>query len=296
MIQKLFISILVIIFSMSTLLFAEDRFIVIDNDETEFSVNLDTLDSCCPHTIEKYVRNSLYDGDQSGYLLIKQKFEIGRGCFEGYNPQNIYVSAYSLINLINKKNEAKWQFNSTGINGAFGKQSFFGLYVIEEKSCCGGGDVIKYYSLNTGNLIAYSSKELLSIDLPSISEKRYVGVEDNIVPSKSIKENHVAVIFYSNTNHIIQQYLIKHPNDTEEWILDRFELNENKIIDDSNKLTPKSRTAEFNLIISFWCRCEAPVVEFSIPILDDKLDINSAIINGDTRAKIVNTNHKNTLN
>jgi len=294
------ITILILMGFSSIQVIADEGFRVIDQGKTEFSVDFGTLDSCQPHTIEKYIRNSLHGDNQRGYLLIKQKFEIGTGCFEGHHPQNITVSAYDIKNIGKNNQKAIWQFKTTGIEGEIGKRPFSDFYIIKEYGCCGGGNVKKYFSLNTGNLIAYSSIDLLSVNLSSTSEKRYVGVEDTIAPSQTYEGKHVAVIFYSNSDHIIQKFVVMHPYDNEEWVLEKVELSENKLQKHTTSLNENDKTepAEFNLLISLWCRCEVkpndpipPIFSISIPVLKDELDINSVVLKGDNRARIKKIDH-----
>jgi len=275
MFQKILL-ILLFQICMITQLFAEDSLTLIKNGS--------------PCTIEKYTKNSLYDNEKNS-LLIEQIFEDD-DCFEGYHPPNITVSAYDIKNTNSKLHVPIWQFKDTGMKGNIGKKPLSNLYIIQEDGCCGSGIIKKYYSLNTGNLIAYSSisfssQGLLPVNLSSTSESRYIGVEDTIGPSESYEGDHIAIIFYSNSDQIIQKFIIMHPLANEEWIVDKTELLKKGLSNKPNS-SDTNTESEFDLLINLWCRCNAPRIDIKIPILKNKLDIDSAIIEGDNRAKIVN--------
>ncbi len=236
------------ILAANTAVFAKDDFTTIVREISELSVKLKSSDECIPHTIEKYTRNYLYEFSNSRQILIKQRFETGRGCFEGYNPQSISVSAH----VIDKNTgaimqEPVWRFESTGIRGEAENYPYTDLYEVQEPGCCDARDVYKYYSLKSGNLLAFSSKNLLVVQLLQTNKKRFMGVEENLSASKSYNKEHVAVIFYSDDADIKQKLVVKKPGDKEGWILDKMwvsEQNANKYpitVLNINKFTTQRR-------------------------------------------------------
>src|SRR5205085_2052560 len=72
-------------------------FVSVGNARSEIKIDKTRSEECSEYVnfIEKFSRFTLfkYDWEQKKYYLIKQDFELGQGCFEGYNPQKINVAA-----------------------------------------------------------------------------------------------------------------------------------------------------------------------------------------------------------
>ena len=285
------------IYSASIDVIAKDDFTVIDRDNSEFSVKLKSFDECTPHTIEKYTRNYLYGTPYSPKVLIKQHFEIGKGCFEGYYPQTISVSSHAIDqNLGTVTQDPIWRFDSKGIRGEAEKYPYTGLYVVQEPGCCDARDIYKYYSLKKGNLLAFSSKELLIITLAQTNERRFIGVEENLSVSKTYQGEHTAVIFYSDDTNIKQKLIVRKPGDKEGWILDKMGAPEENFNKYPISVLNKKEFTNFDLNIRLICRCEANPVNISIPVVSDKMDINSVTFEHSSVIKIIEVDHNNSIN
>ena len=289
---KSYIILFLFIYSASIDVVAKDDFTVIERETSEFSVNLKSFDECTPHTIEKYTRNYLYGTQYSPKMLIKQYFEIGKGCFEGYTPQTISVSSHTIDQKLGTvtKNPI-WRFDTKGIRGEAEKYPYTDIYVVQEAACCDARDINKYYSLKNGNLLAFSSKELLIISLTQKNERRFVGIEENLSASKSYEGEHIAVIFYSDDTDIKQKLVVKKPDDNEGWILDKMGVPEENLIKYPVTVLNEKEFTNFNLNIRLICRCEANPINISIPVVADSLDINSVKIENGSSIKLIEVNH-----
>ena len=285
------------IFTASIDVNAKDDFTVIARENSELAVNLKSFDECAPHTIEKYTRNYLYGTRDSQQTLIKQHFEIGKGCFEGYSPQTISVSSHAIDKKLGTVMQNPiWRFDSKGIRGETEKYPYTDIYVVQESGCCDARDINKYYSLKNGNLLAFSSKDLLIIELAQTNERRFVGIEENLSASKSYEGEHVAVIYYSDDTDIKQKLIVKKPDGKEGWILDKMGAPEDNFNKYPVTVLNEKEFTNFNLNIRLICRCEANPINISIPVVADRLDVNSASIENGSAIKIIEVNHNIGLN
>jgi hypothetical protein len=294
---KSYIILFLFIYTASIDVNAKDEFTVIAQEKSEFSVNLKSFDECTPHTIEKYTRNYLYGTQYSPKMLIKQHFEIGKGCFEGYHPQTISVSSHAIDQKLGTVTQDPiWRFDSKGIRGEAEKYPYTNLYIVQESGCCDASHINKYYSLKNGNLLAFSSKDLLIIGLAQTNERRFVGIEENLSASKSYEGEYMAVIFYSDDTDIKQKLVVKKPGGKEGWILDRMGASEENLNKYPITVLNKKEFSNFNLYIRLICRCEADPINIFIPVVEDTLDIKSATVENSIDIKIIEVDHYIGLN
>ena len=285
--SKLFIKVLLLICSTSVNVVANEEFKIIDQDESEF---LFYLESCTPRTIEKYTRNYLYKFSNTDYLLIKQRFEIGNYCSDvGYHG-NIVVSAYEVKkDSGNIAQKPIWQFESVGRTGVPEEYPYLNLYLVKD------GFTRRYYSLKNGNLIALSSKDLISIQMSQTRERRFIGVQDNMSLG-NFDDDHIAIIFYSDDKNIRQKLLVEKKDDKDAWFLYKIEIPGENVKYNEITIINKNEFTNMTLHFQLMCQCEASPININLPIVADSLNINSATIEGSARIKIIEADHNNLIN
>jgi hypothetical protein len=272
-------------------------FVAVGNARSEIKIDKTRSEECSEYVnfVEKFTRFTLfkYDWEQKKYYLIKQDFEIGQGCFEGYNPQKITVAA----NALNANSGAvaantAWQFSAEGALGAVAEYPFAGLYKVDMPGCCAAAPVAKYYSLTSGKFIMASTIRPLLLDLVTLHSQRYIAVEDNTAAARWDNVENIATIFLGNHTDNLQMVSV-HSSDAEfnrdEWMVTQLNFTGKKAKDAASDANANEQThtiykssemSGLALQIVLTCRCERPELNIAIPLEADRLDIKHATISG----------------
>lgn len=183
----------------------------------EFYWDASSYGKCQQAVTEKYTRFALHNGGNElsdKQFLIRQDFEVGTGCFEGYYPAKIAVSA-SAVQL--SKDGATvsptmlWRFEETGNAGRIGEYPLQNIYQITLGGCCGSPDENKYYSLLTGRLVAPAV--LTTLELADTRALRFISVGFSCAKGKTAQ----AILYYSDENGINQKLPLKYPLEGCSW-------------------------------------------------------------------------------
>lgn len=159
--------------------------------------------------VEQFSRQSIYtnykDRSQS-YRLISQQFELGSGCFEGYNPAKITVTAKPIDITSGKIVEKSiWSFTTEGVTGEITQPHGSQLYQVEIPGCCETKNTTRYFSLYTGKLLASSTGSLLGITFEGLFDSgshvylsRIVAVEDNLASLPYATTKSIATVYFES--------------------------------------------------------------------------------------------------
>ena len=261
---------------------AKDKYVILDKDHSEFTIDLSLKEGVSyQHNIEKYVRNYLYMNKKDKYFLIKQRVEFGKGPFEGYNPAKITVSSYGLDLKTGKiQKKAFWRFVSDGIIEGIDPFCNNYLYWIKKPGCCGAPDINKYYSLNTGKLIASTTHEIIKIYNAETREYRYLGIEDEIISEKSEFGEILTTLTYSDENDTRQKFdiIVKGIENKNveakyfQWTLVNLEILNTKNDGYEYNIFNKKDFSGVDIKIKFKCSCDNPLITIIIPIINDHID------------------------
>lgn len=263
-------------------LFAFAQVIKFESKPTSITIDATTLDSCRVTTIENYTRLNIYQNAATSneHTLITQHFETGSGCFEGYSPEKITVTAQR-IDLEAGKVDAqpKWVLEATGSSGAIEDD----MYKVESLGCCSSVSTQKYFSLITGKLITSSTSELMRIFNNKTREYLYIGVEANTASLPEKNGGNIATIITGDKSGKIEQIQIN----SEALAENEWDVNSVKFVYQkdqpqySNRETEftidgKSTTKEIEMSIELTCRCEHEPIKVSLIMLNTSIDLNSS--------------------
>jgi hypothetical protein len=267
--------------------------VIVDSGENIATLDTSTAGSCQVSLVEKFSRFAIAQAPahtKENHILIKQDFETGKGCFEGYRPQKITVKANPIDIRSGKVSEKKiWEFTEFGVSGEVNEGFSSGLYTIKEPGCCSASDTLKIYSLNTGTLIGSSTVPLIGIGLANTNFWRFLTIEDRNASSPHGSKEALATLYYSDVRSIKEIVEISgSAKKGDIWIVSDFYFEKNE----SGNISKSKWHTVFNgagfsdqkLHISAWCMCEEePKAEIVIPLLQDGLNIDSAVIKGNAK-------------
>ena len=259
--------------------FASAEVIKFESKPTSIVIDTTTLDSCSLTTIENYTRLSIhqYAAPSDERSLITQHFETGSGCFEGYNPERITVTAQR-IDLKAGKVDAKpkWVLAAQGSLGSIEDD----MYKVESLGCCASVSTQKYFSLITGKLITSSTSDLMRIVNDKTRERLYIGVEANTASLPEKNGGNIATIIAGDKNGKIEKLQINSKTLVDnEWDVNevkfvyqkdqpRYSSSETEFISDG-----KSTTQSIEMSIELTCRCEHDPIKISLIMLNTGIDL-----------------------
>jgi hypothetical protein len=284
--SRLFRILILLILSCPFLLYLTDASatsIVIAKNDSSLTLDPQTATSCQPTTVENYARLTVINvstQQQPEFALLTQQFEVGTGCFEGYQPAHVRVSAQRLnIKTGQAEPNILWSMNSDGIQGAVQSYDAKMLYRIDMPGCCGASDTAKYYSLLTGKLIASATGHLLSVNAIDEHATRFIGVEDNIASSRQGDTTAIATIFLGDNQAQIETLSVKAPTSyaQEDWWIESLHWRGQHT--SQNNLTVK-QFMEATLALRLKCRCAAEDIVMQIPLNTQGFANDQAIITG----------------
>jgi len=226
------------------------------------------------HSVPPY---AIWPKDKAGpHYFVTQEFEVGRGCFEGFNPAKVSLKA----NIIDLKTGAVaphlvWAFSTEGISGAEQIWDMGGLYRIEVPGCCASEDTHKYFSLDTGKLVGSSTTEnSLKVEYPSKDGTRYITMESNLSSSPEGKKKALATLFYGDKSAVVQKIAIMKNSDNDDWSVSGLEVAGHD--PRQTQISPKPGE-NLKLHITMVCRCEDKL-DMVIPVSASGVDIKHAVI------------------
>ncbi|MBI3901833.1 MAG: hypothetical protein HY306_02650 [Nitrosomonadales bacterium] len=267
-----------------------------------------TADSCEPTLTEHFSRYSIYQLSpyQTGHhVLIEQQFDVGRGCFEGYSPAKVSVSAKHLdakFGGVDKKE--LWSFTTEGISGDVLGSVLHGVYRVDMPGCCSAAKTSKFFSLETGRLIGSTTSERLSsapllkvdfvdrYDSQGVVEARFISAEDNIASTPQTPTKAIGTIFLANRLSVVETISILGEGQlgTEEWWLSEFNLDKENYPEElSKEVMSLSGKDMAKIHIKLKCRCDAKPLDITIPLTINGLNEKSSIINGSAEISLVRT-------
>lgn len=264
-------------------------YVKIPTAESSIIIDHKTVDSCLVTTVEKYTRYHVYKLNyvkpDNSYYLITQNFETGKGCFEGYNPQNISVTANTLDVATGKIVEhPAWAFHAQAVWGSVEGD----LYKTESPGCCSAVPTYKYYSLKTGKLVSSTTTELRSITNSKNRKEAVIGVEANSASSPEKSTDAIATIFVGNENGIYQEVSIQSKKySIEDWDIESLNFvltaEAQKYYKNPSNMHVNNdgnfKGISLRLVIN--CRCEHEPVNIILQMGENEIDIaTSAIIGG----------------
>jgi hypothetical protein len=247
-----------------------------------------TASECHVTSIEQYKRHFLfkYDYAHNYYYLITQHIRVGEGCFEGNDPANVSLTAQKLdVRTGQVSDETVWSFSTKGISGEMAKDPLRDVYQISYPGCCGASDTIKYFSLSSGRLLGASSMKPLKLEIPNAKRVRYITVQDNNASDYMGSKAGVAVIFYSDEENIKQELVITISKSADAYCyLTKLKFKGNKNAEQTHLLWRHSTFADVSFIVELSCQNDLLVAE--IPVVDDRLSTQKALLKGIPAAKI----------
>lgn len=251
----------------------------IGSAENSLVIDTSTSNTCQVTQIEKYSRFLLYEYERSTHkkFYIQQDFEIGTGCFEGYSPASITVTAKNIESETGKlSQDIAWAFDAEGVRGGIDELYSYSLYKVEMPGCCGAAEVDKYYSLKNGKLVISSTIQPLKIDIANTEKLGYIGVHGGADTSN---KNSIATIIYGTNESEMQKISIQSAKSgDEEWIVEKLKFSES----DKQVLTLFKREdfKGISIDIELNCRCDREPVKIVLTMNGDRINAASAQISG----------------
>jgi hypothetical protein len=235
---------------------------------------------CRPTLIEHYTRHLLHELPpyRSGkYLLVTQRFSVGTGCFEGNDPATVKVDGQPIdVETGKVDGHLSWSFTSQGTEGRIDPFGSGDLYRINMRGCCADEATAKYFSLDTGRLVASSTVPLLQIQVTDIKENRnrFVGAESNVAASPQASVKAMATLFFGDDEGVLETVSISSHEayGSEDWGVT--ELN----FPGSQASIGLRSMEKASLHIVLSCRCDSAQVDLTIPVLGAGIDVDGSVI------------------
>jgi hypothetical protein len=297
--RKMKISILIVllmVFALTHPSLASEE-LIITKGQTSLSIKPSKPASGCDHTvtsIERFTRDFLfqYDYESNGYYLITQRFEVGEGCFEGYDPANVSVTARTIdLHTAKVSKQIVWMFSTKGIKGERDVGPMKDLYKVIHPGCCGLSTTTKYFNLRSGRFVGSSMLQPLTVDNLTTAY-RHIMVELGSSSDYMGKERGIATIYYTDGNGIKQEVVVKSPHNTSSFCdLNRLQFTGQPEYKRWYSLPRQSPFEGISFVAEVICeQLDRTIIE--IPIVGDALRINKATIKGPTGIKIVDVSDK----
>jgi hypothetical protein len=298
MMRRMKISILIaalMVFTLTHLSLASEELIV-TKGQTTLSIKPSKPGSGCDHTvtsIERFTRHFLFQHDHknNGYYLITQSFEVGEGCFEGYDPANVSVTARSIdLHTAKVSKQINWMFSTKGVKGERDVGGMMDLYKVIYPGCCGLSTTTKYFNLRSGRFVGSSMLPPLTVDNLTTAH-RHIMVELGSSSDYMGKERGIATIYYTDGNDIKQELVVKSPRNTiYSCDLNRLQFTGQAEHKRWYSLPRQSPFEGVSFVAEVICeQLDRTIIE--IPIVGDALRINKATIKGPTGIKIEDVSH-----
>jgi hypothetical protein len=285
------------IFALTHLSLASDELIITKSHAT-LSIKPSKPDAGCDHTvtsIERFARHFLFQHDykNNSYYLITQNFEVGEGCFEGYDPANVSVAAQSIdLRTAKVSKQIVWMFSTKGIKGErdIGKD----LYKVVLPGCCGLSTTTKYFNLHSGRFVGSSMLQPLTLDNLTPAE-RHIMVELGSSSDYMGKERGIATIYYSDGKDIKQELVVRLPHNTSPLCnMSRLQFTGQAEHKRWYSLPRQSPFEGVSFVAEISCEQFDNII-IEIPIISDALAIGKATIKGATGIKIEDVSHNKSL-
>lgn len=249
---------------------------------SSLSLDTKTADACLPTVLEKYVRYAVVRVPAQPapwHQLIVQRFEVGSGCFEGFRPARALISAKTVDVRTGKTGDKPlWSFETEGIFGEIAPWPASGLYRVDMPGCCGAAKTEKFYSLQTGKLVAASTSALLSFEEPKDRALRFVAVEDSIASSPQGQSGALATVFFGDVEDMREAVAITADAGAGRrgWSAEiAWKGQENG----TRHLVPTALPGA-TLEITLQCQCDVEPVNIEIPVSAEGLDEAKAKVSG----------------
>jgi hypothetical protein len=251
--------------------------VTISTSQDSTTLDMSTAGSCRPTLIDQFTRRMLHQVppyEEHTYYLVTQKFVVGEGCFEGYNPALVTVQAQAIDVKTGRVGHKKlWSFSTAGIDGRVDAWLSGPLYRVDMPGCCAAEKTFKYFSLNTGRLVASSTVPLLQIDRTDTREFQYVGAESNLASSPQAPTKAMSTIFFGDNDGLIETVSISSPESygSEDWGVQTLEFQSKP----SNQASLVAKASDRPLLhIVLGCRCDAPLVDIFLPVARSGIDVS----------------------
>jgi hypothetical protein len=248
-----------------------------------------TAEACTPSLREHFYRHSVYQlsPHRSGHhALIQQEFDIGQGCFEGYSPAKVTVSAKPLNAKSGRVGARRlWSFTTEGVSGEVETGDFWGLYRIDMPGCCGSARTSKYFSLETGKLVGSTTKRMLEMsfvdkyDSRGVVERRFISVEDNIASSPQASTKAIATIFYADAYALEETVSVSGNGklgSEDWWVSESYFMGQDSEV--QGLALSGSEEAKIRVVLK--CRCDAEPLDIDIPVSAAGLNISTSVVKG----------------
>jgi hypothetical protein len=264
--------------------------IVVGRGESSIVIQPDTASECGVTSIERYDRYFLFQRTYfpASYYLISQHFEVGEGCFEGYDPANVSLTARDIDVSTGKVSTGMvWSFSTKGSSGERGYNDMDGVYKVLYPGCCAATDTFKYFSLYTGKFIGASYSKPLVLEMPNTRQIRYIFMQDNNASEYMGRSGQLA-LYYSDKERLRQQLSITASNVPEPFYCQTILEFVGKQ-GDRNELWGKSTFEGVSIVIKIDCPEGKSTTE--IPVLKDSLSVEKAETKGTLGTKIADVTH-----
>lgn len=237
-------------------------------------------DSCGPTLVEHYTRYLLHELSPFGskkFLLVTQRFRVGTtDCLEGNDPASIDVEGHPIdVRTGAVDPRSAWSFTTTGTEGRLDPFTSGPLYRVDMRGCCAAENTAKYFSLDTGHLVASSTVPLLRIQVTDIKadRNRFIGAESNIASSPQASMKAMATLFFGDDEGVLQTVSISSqaPYGHEDWGVSELSLPGNQPV------TALRSTARTNIHVVLGCRCNSAPIDLTVPVSDVGIDISAVI-------------------
>ena len=286
------------VFALIHLSVASDEFII-NNGQSTLSIKPSKPGSGCDHTvtsIERFTRHFLFqhDYENNGYYLITQSFEVGEGCFEGYDPANVSVAARRIdLRTAKVSKQIVWMFSTKGVKGERDR-GMMNLYKVIMPGCCGLSTTTKYFNLHSGKFVGSSMLQPLTLDNLTPT-KRHIMVELGSSSDYMGKERGIATIYYTDGKDIKQELVVKSPRNTSSLCdLNRLQFTGQAEHKHWYSLPRQSSFEGVSFVAEISCEQFDNII-IEIPIISDALAIGKATIKGATGIKIEDVSHNRSL-
>jgi hypothetical protein len=272
-------------------------FATIGTARSEITIDKTHTEECGEYVnfVEKFTRFTLfkYDWQQKKHYLIRQDFELGQGCFEGYNPAQVTVTANALDPIKGTVGtRTEWQFSAAGASGDVAGYPFQGLYKVTLPGCCAASAVDKYFSLITGNFIMASTIRPLLLDLAEQRSQRYIAAEANTAAERWNNAKNIATLFLGNPKSNLQRVYVNSSDtklSSEDWDVAQLNFAGAKVKNGGGDPTADNQThtlfksseiAGLSIQMVLRCRCDSPEIHISLPLQLERFDIEHATVRG----------------
>lgn len=262
------------------LTFAADE-VIVANGAATLAIKPQTAADCAVTMIERYQRFFLFQShriSQSLNLLVTQNFEVGEGCFEGYDPAKVKVTANSIdVRTGRISKETAWSFTASGNGGNIAEYPLDGLYLVTYPGCCGGKNTNKYYSLLTGKLVGATSLTPLVLRIPNTPKIRYITAQDERASDYVGSKPGAVVLFYADETQVRQELVVTSPDQANDYCsLTGFKLAGQSDVEMGYDIWKTTTFEGISIVAEIDCVRSSITLE--IPVVADRLSTDKAVV------------------